>query len=75
MITYLTITFSSEGERPSKVMEALHNLGFEITTGAYDCVYRWDSQATIDDALYLADRVHATLQGTGTLFKVETVRE
>lgn len=75
MLTYLTITFSSEGERPSKVIEALHNLGFEATTGSHDSVYRWDEKATVEDALYLADKVQATLKGMGVLFKLETLSE
>jgi len=75
MLTYLTVTFSSDGERPSKVMETLHNLGFELTTGVYDCLYRWDEKATVEDALYLADKVHATLRGMGVLFKLETVND
>ncbi|MFP4169429.1 MAG: hypothetical protein ACLFPN_00890 [Methanomassiliicoccales archaeon] len=75
MLTYLTVTFNSDGERPSRVMEALHNLGFEVTTGSRDCVYRWDDRATVEEALYLADKVHATLKGTGALFKLETVQD
>ena len=75
MLTYLTITFSSEGERPSKVIEALRNLGFEPTTGSYDSVYKWDDNATIEEALYLADKVQATLKGMGVMFKLETVSE
>ncbi|MBM4237459.1 MAG: hypothetical protein FJ151_03130 [Euryarchaeota archaeon] len=73
MITYLTVTFSTEGARPSEVMNALHNLGFEPTTGSYDCMYKWPSAATVDDAIFLADKVHATLKGMGVLFKLETV--
>ena len=75
MLTYLTIIFSSEGERPSRVMEVLHSLGFETTTGSHDSVYRWDDRATVDDALYLADKVNATLNGMGVLFKLETVND
>jgi len=73
MLTYLTITFSSEGERPSKVFETLHNLGFETTTGIHDSVYRWNENATVEDALYLADKVQSSLKGMGVLFKLETV--
>lgn len=75
MLTYLTITFSSEGERPSKVIQTLRNLGFEATKGNYDSVYRWDDKATIEDALYLADKVQFTLKGMGVMFKLETVND
>jgi hypothetical protein len=75
MLTYLTITFSSEGERPSRVMEALRNLGFETTTGSHDGVYRWGALATVEDALYLADKVQTTLKGMDVMFKLETVSD
>jgi len=75
MLTYITIMFSSDGRRPSEIFDALHNMGFEPTTGNYDGVYKWDKKATLDDAIYLADRVHLTLKGTGAIFKLETVAE
>ena len=75
MLTYITITFSADGSRPSTIFAALHNMGFEPTTGNYDGVFKWDKRATLDDAIYLADRVHLTLKGTGALFKLETVDE
>jgi len=75
MLTYITIMFNSNGSRPSEVFDALHNMGFQPTTGNYDGVFKWDKKATLDDAIYLADRVYLTLKGTGTLFKLETVSE
>ncbi len=75
MLTYITIMFSSDGRRPSEIFDALHNMGFEPTTGNYDGMFKWDKRATLDDAIYLADRVHLTLKGTGALFKLETVAE
>ncbi len=73
MITYITVTFSSEGAKPSKVFNALNNLGFEPTTGNYDAVYIWDKQATLEDAISLADKVVSTLKGMNVLVKLETV--
>lgn len=75
MLTYITIMFSSDGRRPSEIFDALHNMGFQPTTGNYDGVFKWDKKATLDDAIYLADRVHLTLKGTGAMFKLETVAE
>lgn len=75
MITYLTVTFSSEGALPSEVMETLHGLGFEPTTGSYDFVYRWGNKATVEDAIYLADKVHLTLKGKQVFFKLQTVSD
>ena len=73
MITYITVTGSSEGAKPSKVFNALNNLGFKPTTGNYDAVYVWDKQATIEDAISLADKVVSTLKGMNVLVKLETV--
>lgn len=75
MLTYITITFSADGSRPSAIFDALHNMGFQPTTGNYDGVFKWDKKATLDDAIYLADQVYLTLKGTGALFKLETVDE
>ena len=75
MLTYITIMFSSDGRRPSEIFDALHNMGFQPTTGNYDGVFKWDKKATLDDAIYLADRVYLTLKGTGAIFKLETVAE
>lgn len=75
MLTYITIMFSSDGSRPSEIFDALHNMGFEPTTGNYDGMFKWDKRATLDDAIYLADRVYLTLKGTGAIFKLETVAE
>ena len=73
MITYITVTFSSEGAKPSKVFNALNNLGFKPTTGNYDAVYVWDRQATLEDAISLADKVVSTLKGMNVMVKLETV--
>lgn len=73
MLTYITVMFSSEGAKPSKVFDALNNMGFKPTTGNYDAMYTWDKEATLEDAIFLADKVVATLKGMGVLVKLETV--
>ena len=73
MKTYITVFFGTEGAKPSKVFDALNNLGFEPTTGNYDGVYSWDKQATLEDAINLADKIIATLKGMGVMVKLETV--
>ena len=73
MITYITVMFSSEGAKPSKVFDALNNMGFRPTTGNYDAEYTWDKKATLDDAISLADKVVVTLRGMNVLVKLETV--
>ena len=73
MKTYISVFFSTEGAKPSKVLDALNNLGFEPTTGNFDGVFSWDKQATLDEAINLADKVVATLKGMGVMVKLETV--
>jgi hypothetical protein len=73
MLTYIRIMFSSEGRRPSLVFEAIRSLGFEPTTGTYDGIYKWDRKATLEDAIYLADKVQFTLKNMGVIFTLETV--
>ena len=73
MKTYITVFFGTEGAKPSKVFDALNNLGFEPTTGNFDGVYSWDKQATLEDAINLADKIIATLKGMGVMVKLETV--
>ncbi|MEE8182728.1 MAG: hypothetical protein V3T94_01090 [Thermoplasmata archaeon] len=69
MITYLTVTFNSDGARPSEVAQRLHSLGFIPTTGNYDFMYEWG----VEEALDLADQVHLTLKGMMVSYKIETV--
>ncbi|MEM3342314.1 MAG: hypothetical protein QW728_06435 [Thermoplasmata archaeon] len=73
MKTYLTVTFNSEGAKPSEVSERLTMLGFKPCTGNYDFVYEWDKNATVQDALWFGDRIHAILKGNSVLFKLETI--
>jgi len=72
MITYLTVTFHSEGAKPSMVVDRLHALGFKPTTGNYDFTYEWNKKATIKEAIWFADKIQATLKGMNVLFKLET---
>jgi len=75
MKTYLTITFSSEGAKPSEVVARLQSLGFKPITGSYDFVYNWDSSATVEEAIWFADKIHATLEGYNTRFQLETTSD
>ena len=73
MITYLTVTFNSDGAKPSDVVQRLQSLGFVPTTGNYDFMYEWGGNAGVEEAVDLADQIHLTLKGTNVLYKVETV--
>ena len=74
MKTYLTLTFTTEGGRPSDVTSLLQGIGFKPMTGNYDFVYDWQKKfVSAEEAVSLADRVQATLKGMKVLFKIETV--
>ena len=75
MKTYLKVTFNSEGAPPSEVISRLQSLGFKPITGTYDMVYEWDDHATVEDAIWFADKIHATLKGFSVLFQIETISE
>jgi len=72
MKTYMKVSFSSEGARPSEIVSRLHMLGFRPTHGNYDFIYDWDHNATVEDAFFLADKVHEVLRGMNVIFKLET---
>ena len=72
MITYMTVMLNSEGAKPSEVVSRLHAIGFSPTKGNYDFEYEWDKNATIKDAIWFADKIHATLKGMKVQFMVET---
>jgi hypothetical protein len=74
VITYLTLTFSSEGAKPSEVISALEVLGFRPATGFYDFQYEWEDNASLEDVVVLADKVSSTLKGMNALFKMETTK-
>jgi len=71
--TYLLVWFSSEGARPSEVNQRLMSLGFEPVKGSYDFVYNWNSSVSVEKILEFGDKVYLSLQGTGAMFKLETL--
>jgi hypothetical protein len=73
MKTYLTITFNSEGSSPSEIKTQLMNLGFKAAKGSYDFVYDWKKkEVTIDELVWFADKIHASLKNNNILFQIET---
>ena len=73
METYLRVSFSSEGAKPSEVADRLQTFGFVPTQGNYDFVYDWKGRAGRDQVLDLANELGQLLQGYGVLFEIETV--
>jgi len=75
MKTYLLVYHSSEGAKPSEVVERVKSVGFQVMKGYYDFVYEWDEQHSVEEVLRIADVLHGVLKGTGTTFKLETSPE
>ena len=74
MRTYLTIMFNSEGIAPSEIKNQLMNMGFKATKGNYDFVYDWnDETTTVDELVWFADKVHASLKESNVYFTIETL--
>lgn len=73
METYLRVTFSSEGAKPSAIADRLRTCGFLPTQGNYDFVYDWQGSATRDQVLDLSDELSRQLRGFRILFELETV--
>jgi hypothetical protein len=49
------------------------SLGFEPVKGSYDFVYNWSSSVSVEKILEFGDKVYLSLQGTGAMFKLETL--
>lgn len=75
MKTYLKVIFTSEGAKPSEVINRLRSLGFKPTIGEQDLVYEWGDNASTDDSIWFADKIQATLEGFKVLFQIETLSE
>ena len=73
MKTYLKVTFSSEGAKPSEVINRLRSLGFKPEMGEEDLIYDWGYNATIQDSTWLGDKIQATLEGFRVMFQIETM--
>ncbi|MCL4341076.1 MAG: hypothetical protein M1431_03140 [Candidatus Thermoplasmatota archaeon] len=75
MKTYLNVSFSSEGAKPSEVINRLRSLGFKPIIGEHDMIYEWGDNATTDDSIWFADKIQATLEGFKVIFHIETLNE
>jgi hypothetical protein len=75
MITYLTLTFSSEGSGPKTVTMALKDIGFQAARGVHDYTYDWGKhrRPTIDEILDLLEQLHKKLGGLKIMYQVTTL--
>jgi hypothetical protein len=73
MKTYLVLWFNSNGALPSEIDRSLMSLGFKAVQGNYDYVYDWGDNVDLGEILRFTDQIHMTLNGSGVMFKTETV--
>jgi hypothetical protein len=75
MITYLTLTFSSEGSGPKTVTEALKELGFTPSRGVHDYTYDWGKhkRPDVEEIMNLLEKLHMKLKGLHILYQVSTL--
>lgn len=72
MRTHLVMYFGTNGIGPSEIAKKMESLGFKTTWGPYDFVHEWDHSPTNEEILALGDNVAVALQGTGTVFNLDT---
>jgi hypothetical protein len=73
MKTYVTMTFNSEGSKPSKVAEILSEMGFRPLHGIYDFAYNWSGKREVNETLAFMDEVHEKLKGCNVQYQVTTI--
>ncbi|MFA5771508.1 MAG: hypothetical protein WC974_02105 [Thermoplasmata archaeon] len=73
MKTYITMTFNSEGSKPSQVAEILSGIGFKPLHGIYDFAYTWGNKREVSETLSFMDQVHEKLKGCNVQYQVTTI--
>jgi dihydrodipicolinate synthase/N-acetylneuraminate lyase len=71
--THLILHFGTDNiKKPSEVAKKLEEIGFETSLGPVDFIHKWDKEPTKEHVLELADKVSEKLQGTGSVFNLDT---
>ena len=71
--TYLIVYFGTAGTRASEVALKLEKLGFKTVYGPYDFIYDWGARLpSTQEILTLGDKVVDALQGSGSVFNLDT---
>lgn len=73
--TYVTVTVSCDGSKPSEITRKLQELGFRPTYGIHDFVYDWkEKNIALEQIIEFADKVQKKLKGTGAMLHFTTVK-
>lgn len=75
MITYLTLTFNSEGKGPKDVTTVLKDIGFKAARGVHDYTYEWGKhkRPSVEEIIALLERLHNGLGGLNVQYQVTTL--
>ena len=69
MRLYIKIYFNSESISPLEIIKSIKEMGFEPVVGDYDFVKNFD---TPEEYGILVEKLHDTLQGTSTYYRLST---
>ena len=76
-ITYMEVSFSSEGVAPSELTETLRKIGWKPIYGRYDYAYDWETNwgnkdSDIEEFLNHINKTHETLRGSRVNYSLRT---
>ncbi|MBD3406209.1 MAG: hypothetical protein GF411_08875 [Candidatus Lokiarchaeota archaeon] len=77
-VTRVSVWFNSEGASPAAVINKLLELGFTPIRGAYDFIYRHESNGEMEEAdlgsaiIETANALHKTLSGFQVMYTLDT---
>jgi len=70
--TYLVMYFGTGNGSATEIAKKLELLGFNSSLGPVDFIHEWPNEPSKSEVLALADKVSATLKGTGSVFNLDT---
>jgi len=74
MMTYLTITFNSEGAGPAEVTKVVEDMGFSPARGVHDYSYDWGKRRpNMDEILEMLQKLHNRLKGLNVQYQATTL--
>jgi hypothetical protein len=73
MHSYIDLYFAPDGVSPLEIADRIReHTGLTFIMGAHDLAFEWSS---IDEFRTTLAKVHKALEGTGVVYRVETVQE
>jgi hypothetical protein len=73
MHSYVDLFFTPESVNPIEISDRLKRVaGLSFIMGRHDLAFEWRNEAEFQERL---SRIHDALQGTGVLYRIETVAD